>query len=70
MMPSTRNCIDNYKKVVHAYKHRRRLTVYVYGRSEDLDNGWYHHYPDFKVDILTDRVEILYHKEGDFEEEW
>ena len=71
MMPSTKDCMENYKKIVHAYKHGRRLTVYVKGDTDTWPDGHAWHHPDYRIDVRTDRVEILYNTECEYdEEEW
>ena len=59
MMPSTKECMDNYKKIVHAYKHGRRLTIYVYGKEYWGDEYCYRN-PDYRIDVRTDRLELFY----------
>ena len=58
LMPGTRFCMDNYKKVVHDFKRGRRLTVFFYGWTCSLD-GETHHHPDYLIDLRTGRKEIL-----------
>ena len=67
LMPATRYCMDNYKKVVHDFKHGRRLTVFFYGWTCSVD-GETHHHPDYLVDLRTRRVEIL--ADTEYREEW
>ena len=67
LMPATKFCMLNYKKVEHDFKHGRRLTVFFYGWTCSLD-GETHHHPDYLVDLRTGRVEILANPE--YREEW